>query len=71
MRDEDLIRMAGQIADFFEPYGHEETVSGVATHMKNFWDPRMRTQIIALAARDPDSLSAPVREAVTRLSSPA
>jgi len=71
MRDEDLIRMAAQIADFFEPYGHEETVSGIATHMRNFWDPRMRTQIIALANRQPDSLPEPVREAVTRLASPA
>ncbi|MEE2565687.1 formate dehydrogenase subunit delta [Hyphobacterium marinum] len=71
MRDEDLIRMARQIADFFEPYGHEETVAGIATHMRNFWDPRMRTQIIALANQKPDSLPEPVREAVNRLASPA
>ena len=37
-----LVRMANQIADFFRPYGPEETVKGVRTHIYKFWTPVMR-----------------------------
>lgn len=67
MQDADLIRMANQIADFFQPYEREEAVEGIATHLRNFWDPRMRVQIIDIAAARPDVLAEPVREAVARL----
>ena len=43
-----LIKMANDIASFFEA---EPDVSkgakGVAQHLKNFWDPRMRREILA------------------------
>lgn len=67
MRDADLIRMANQIADFFQPYERAEAVEGIATHLRNFWDPRMRAQIIDIAAAQPGALAEPVREAVARL----
>jgi formate dehydrogenase subunit delta len=45
-----LVKMANDIAAFFEA---EPDVSkgarGVADHLKNFWDPRMRRQILAYA----------------------
>lgn len=47
MKTDTLIRMANQIAQFFEPYPHDEAVKGVATHIKSFWDPRMRTDFFA------------------------
>ena len=58
MQDEDLIRMANQIAAFFAPYSEEEAVAGVANHIKQFWEPRMRTQLFAIAggAKDLDPL---------------
>jgi formate dehydrogenase subunit delta len=45
-RDE-LIRMANQIARFFEPYPEDEAVAGVADHLEKFWTPAMRTQLVA------------------------
>jgi formate dehydrogenase subunit delta len=47
MKSETLIRMANQIAQFFEPYPHDEALAGVADHIKKFWDPRMRTDFFA------------------------
>jgi formate dehydrogenase subunit delta len=37
--------MANQISDFFKAYPHEEAVRETATHLRNFWDPRMRAQL--------------------------
>lgn len=47
MKSETLVRMANQIAQFFEPYPHDEAVKGVATHIKSFWDPRMKSDFFA------------------------
>lgn len=49
MHDDYLIRMANDIANFFasEPDPHEAARS-VASHIKRFWDPRMRAQIISI-----------------------
>ncbi|MFZ5913508.1 MAG: formate dehydrogenase subunit delta [Pseudomonadota bacterium] len=38
--------MANQIADFFRAYPQEEAVAGIAGHFRQFWDPRMRRQIL-------------------------
>jgi|TARA_R110002073_G_scaffold156470_4_gene311754 formate dehydrogenase subunit delta len=67
MQDAELIRMANQIADFFQPYEAEEAIEGVATHIKSFWEPRMRTQLFAIADSAPDQFSEPVRAAIARL----
>jgi formate dehydrogenase subunit delta len=45
MENRDLIRMANQIAAFFEAYPRTEALDGIAAHIKNFWSARMRTQI--------------------------
>lgn len=43
-----LLRMANQIAQFFAVMpDHQEAVDGVATHLKKFWEPRMRRQIFS------------------------
>ncbi|VVE00315.1 formate dehydrogenase delta subunit [Pandoraea communis] len=50
MDGNNLVRMANRIADFFESLpDREEALGEVATHLHKFWDPRMRTQILALA----------------------
>jgi formate dehydrogenase subunit delta len=48
MSIEHLVRMANDIADYFrsEP-DRELAVAGVSNHLKKFWDPRMRRQILA------------------------
>jgi formate dehydrogenase subunit delta len=41
----DIVRMANQISDFFAAYPHDTAVKETATHIRNFWDPRMRRQL--------------------------
>jgi formate dehydrogenase subunit delta len=50
MPPEKLIYMANQIAKFFAHQGEAAAVAAIADHLAKFWDPRMRTQIIALVA---------------------
>lgn len=45
-----LIHMANQIGRNFAIEGHDEAVAATAAHIVKFWDPRMKAQIIALAA---------------------
>jgi formate dehydrogenase subunit delta len=45
MSPEKMIHMANQIAIFFESKPHAEGVSGVALHISDFWEPRMRKQL--------------------------
>lgn len=40
-----LVRMANQIARFFESQGHEPGALGMADHLATFWTPRMREDI--------------------------
>ena len=47
MEIQHLVKMANNIASFFE--AEPDTAKGaksVADHLKNFWDPRMRRQIL-------------------------
>jgi formate dehydrogenase subunit delta len=42
-----LIKMANQITDFWEgEAGHDVAVKEVATHLRRYWEPRMRAQLI-------------------------
>lgn len=48
MKIEALIKMANEIAAFFEGEGGEQEGPGlVASHLRRFWEPRMRREIIA------------------------
>lgn len=42
-----LIKMANQIGDFFGGVNSQTAAADVATHLKRYWDPRMRTQMLA------------------------
>jgi formate dehydrogenase subunit delta len=45
---DNLVRMANRIADFFGAMPeHGEAVAGVADHLRRFWDPRMRRELLA------------------------
>ena len=65
---EHLVRMANDIGAYFrsEP-DRAAAVSGIATHIRRFWEPRMRRRIHALAAAGGDGLDPLVREAIARL----
>lgn len=42
-----LIRMANRIGQFFEAMpDRAEAVEGVATHIRKFWEPRMRRALL-------------------------
>jgi len=61
-----LVHMANQIGSFFqsEP-DHALALEGIASHLKRFWDPRMRKQILAwLDEQGGDGLSDLVAEAL-------
>ncbi|HVY05585.1 MAG TPA: formate dehydrogenase subunit delta [Burkholderiales bacterium] len=63
-----LVRMANDIGNFFksEP-DHAVAVDGVAGHIRRFWDPRMRKEIVAHLEGGGDGLSGLAREAVAKL----
>ena len=67
MQIERLVYMANQIGKFFAAQGDEAAVAGVADHLKKFWDPRMRTQILAHLDQGGAGLDAPVAAALARL----
>jgi formate dehydrogenase subunit delta len=62
---EQLIKMANQIADNLA--FHEDAVERTADHMKRFWAPSMRQQLIAHGAEGGDGLNPAVRLALQRL----
>jgi formate dehydrogenase subunit delta len=63
-----LIKMANEIGGFFGSLpDHEEAVTSMAQHLKNFWEPRMRREIIAYAQNNGAELLPFAREAIARL----
>jgi formate dehydrogenase subunit delta len=48
MSPEKMIHMANQIAAFFHTVPEGEGAKGVAEHINNFWEPRMRAQLFAM-----------------------
>lgn len=51
MTTQRLVHMANQVAGFFGPYSEKEAVDGTFTHLRSFWDPRMRREIEAHLAK--------------------
>ncbi len=45
MSADKLVYMANQIAKFMESKPHDEGVSLLASHVNDFWEPRMRRQL--------------------------
>ena len=68
MDGNNLVRLANRIADFFESLpDREEALSEVASHLRKFWDPRMRAQILALLqTSEAEDMHPLVREALAR-----
>jgi formate dehydrogenase subunit delta len=63
---ENLVHMANRIGDFFAAMPERaDALDGVATHIRKFWEPRMRRQILEhLDAAQGAGLSDLVREAL-------
>jgi len=65
MENRDIIRMANQIAAYFEAYPRTEALSGIAHHIKSFWDPRMRKQLVDYIDGGAEGLSPLVTAAIS------
>jgi hypothetical protein len=57
-----LITMANQIGDFFTPYPPERRAEGIRNHLRTYWDPRMRADLLEYIAAGGDGLKPFVRE---------
>jgi formate dehydrogenase subunit delta len=67
MEAENMVHMANQIALFFATYPHDEAIASVTDHLKKFWEPRMRKQIIEYVAHGGSGLHELALEAVKNL----
>jgi formate dehydrogenase subunit delta len=64
-----LTAMANQIGAFFRAQGEAAAVAGIEDHLRKFWDPRMRREILAHLDAGGEGLTPAVRAAVARLGS--
>ncbi|KZK79303.1 formate dehydrogenase subunit delta [Pseudovibrio ascidiaceicola] len=71
MAPEKLTYMANQIAGFFKHKPHEEAVAGIADHINDFWEPRMRLQLFAIVKDGGEGLNPLVLEAEPSIRRPA
>jgi len=67
MRPEKLAMMANQIGAFFKAQGEAEAPAAIADHLKKFWDPGMRADIVAHLANGGAGLDPLVAKAVALL----
>jgi formate dehydrogenase subunit delta len=72
MHNDYLVRMANDIGKFFasEP-DEKEAAQNVSAHIKRFWDPRMRAQIISYYRSGGEGFSDIVAKAVQVLTQEA
>ena len=70
MQHQDMIRMANQIASFFNGSGPEVAVRDAAEHINKFWDPRMRSVLIAHLEWGGDGLDETIVKAASLIKRP-
>lgn len=71
MSAEKITRMANQIAQFMESKPHAEGVALLASHINDFWDPRMRLQLFNILDAGGAGLRPLVIEAAAAIRRPA
>lgn len=71
MSPEKMIHKANQIAAFFKTQPGIDAAEGVAGHLNDFWEPRMRAQLIAHIGAGGEGLDPLVIEAARHLKAPA
>lgn len=70
MSDDKIARMANQIAQFMESKPSDEGLAGLAAHINDYWEPRMRRQLFALLDTGGQGLRPLVIEAAERIRRP-
>jgi formate dehydrogenase subunit delta len=66
-----LVHMANQIATFFASQPREDQAERVAGHLRDFWDPRMRAELMQILDSGGAGLNTLAAAAVERLSDTA
>jgi formate dehydrogenase subunit delta len=51
-----LLTMANQIGAFFAPYPPERRAEGIRNHLRTYWDPRMRQDLLDYIAAGGEGL---------------
>lgn len=70
MSADKIVRMANQIARFMESKPHAEGVAGLAAHINDFWEPRMRGQLFQVLEAGGHDLRPLVVEAANAIRRP-
>ena len=65
--DQRLISMANQIGKFFTTQSPATAAVGIENHLRKFWEPRMRTRIVAYLDKGGEGLDEDPRQAVINL----
>ena len=65
-----MLHKANEISKFFASYPHDEAVAGIQNHLRMYWVPRMRRQIIEYVENGGPGLNPLAVEAVKRLDAP-
>lgn len=68
--DDKLIRMANQIATFFNSQPEGVRIDGIAGHINKFWEPRMRRRLHQLIEENRDGFHEIVRTAASHIHKP-
>lgn len=71
MSAEKITRMANQIAMFMETKPEAEGVAGLAAHINDFWEPRMRRQFFEIVDAGGTGLRPLVLKAASSIRRPA
>jgi formate dehydrogenase subunit delta len=64
MQRADIVRMANQITDYFEVYPKSEALDGIAKHIHNTWERRMRDELKFIVDAGADGLKPLCAEAM-------
>ncbi|MBL4928224.1 formate dehydrogenase subunit delta [Fuscibacter oryzae] len=66
-----LIYMANQIAKFMESKPHDQGIEGLASHINDFWEPRMRRHLFEVLDAGGNGLRPLVLDAAVKIRRPA
>ncbi len=67
MSPDKLVYVANQIGKFFSTQDKAKASAAIEDHLRKFWDPRMRTQIVTYLEKGGEGLDPLVRTAVEGL----
>lgn len=69
MSPEKLVYMANQIGKFFAHQGEDKAAVGIADHLRKFWSPAMRGEIVDYVVQGRGGLDPAVVRAIQSLKS--